>query len=304
MTDLLVIGASGQDGHFLLDQARAAGIDALGTSRQEREGFERVDPCDERELGVLLDRQQPRRIVLLAGQSSVGRSFADPRGTIRSHIAPVATCLEWMRTAAPDTRLIYAASGECFGARSAHDPAREDTPFAPDNPYAVGKCSGAMIVREYRRAFGLHAANAFLFNHESDRRPEQFVFGKLLAGLRRLQADGGGAPIELGNLDNIRDWGWAPDYAAAMLAMTRLDDPEDLVLATGTSVSLREAVEALVEAAGLSFAEAIRCDRADAERAHAATAQHADPGRARTAIGWTCSTPFPDLARRLMGGDA
>ncbi|MEO1922362.1 MAG: GDP-mannose 4,6-dehydratase [Sphingomonadaceae bacterium] len=298
--DLLVIGATGQDGYYLLDQARQHDLAVLGTSRRAVDGFAQVDPCKSDQLVSLLRHYAPDRIALLAGQSSVGRSYADPEGTILSHTEPLAACLKWIRDEAPGTRLVYAASGECFGPTEADKPASETMPFAPQNPYGEGKARGAAMVRKYRRDHGLHLANAFLFNHESPRRPEQFVFGKLLAGLARLRRDPAGAPIALGSLDYVRDWGWAPDYAAAMLTMTETERAEDLILATGRSVSLREAIQALVTAAGLDFDSAIACDTAPEAHAQHADSQYADPACARKTIGWTGSTPFPSLAEKLL----
>lgn len=295
--DALVIGASGQDGPFLLAAAERAGLSAVGTSRSGIGGAIELDPCDRGAVATLLDCLRPARIFLLAGQSSVRKSYDCPAETFDSHTQPVIACAEWMRASGRDTRLVYAASGECFGPRDASRPAREDDPFAPGNPYATAKAAGAMLVRQYCRDFGLHCANAFLFNHESPGRRVDFVFGKLIAGLRQIRTGERNEPIHLGDLSVRRDWGWAPDYAVAMLAMGELDGPADLILATGHTVRLSEAVAAIVAASGLDIAACVTsmADGADGD------AQFADPSRAAARIGWGGSTPFPALAGLLVG---
>lgn len=297
--DLLIIGASGQDGTFLGRLASERGIVWRGTSRTAQSGMETLDPCDERAVAALCDALAPRRIVLLAAQSSAGRSLHQPAATWQANVAPARAVCEWIRATDPSVRLVFAASGDCFGPRGKSSPAREDTPFAPKNPYAASKAAAAILVRSYRESFGLPLSIAFPFNHESALRGEGFVFGKVLAGLRRLRT-AGGPPIALGDLSVVRDWGFAPDYAAAMLAMSELDKPEDLVLATGHSVSLSDAVRALVDRAGLQWADAIAAPDARFSHHSAGDEQHADPSRACAAIGWTGSTPFPGLADLLL----
>lgn len=297
--DLLVIGASGQDGTYLGRLASERGISWKGTSRSGRAGLEALDPCDGAAVASLCDALAPRRIVLLAAQSSAGRSLREPAETWQANLVPVRAVCEWIRTTDPAVRLVFTASGDCFGARYRSTPAREDTPLAPANPYAASKAAAALLVRSYRQTYGLRLSVAFPFNHESGRRSEEFVFGKVLAGLRRLRGEGG-PPIALGDLSVVRDWGFAPDYAAAILAMSELDGPEDLVLATGRSVSLRDAIGALVDCAGLKWSEAIAAPDARLSHHGAGDEQHADPSRARDVIGWTGSTAFPNLAELLL----
>lgn len=297
--DLLVVGATGQDGTFVLDQASDRGLAVAGTSRSGGAGLFQLDPSDREDFSILCDCLTPKRIIMLAAQSSVGVSFADPVATWHANTLPVLAACEWIRCKSPATRLVFAASGECFGSRSIDRPAREDDAFRPANPYGAAKAAAASMVRGYREAYGLALSIAFLFNHESSQRDERFVFGKVLAGIRRLKA-GGIDRIRLGDLSAIRDWGYAPDYADAMLRMTDLVEPADLVLATGHSVSLRSAIESLLEAAGLSFGEAI--DEGNRQLSHHRRGddQYADPALARRLIGWTGSTPFPELAQKLL----
>lgn len=297
--DLLVVGASGQDGTLLGQIADARGITWAGTSRSAVAGLEQLDPCDLDAVSRLCDRLRPSRIILLAAQSSVGRSFREPAETWRANTQPVLAVCEWIRTRAPDVRLVLAASGECFGPRTASDPARETEAFAPVTPYGASKAAAAGIVRSYRDSFALPLSIAYPFNHESPIRPDTFVFGKVLSGLRRLRS-GGGEKIALGDLEVVRDWGWAPDYAEAMLRMSELEQPTELILATGRSVSLRAAIASLVCAAGLDWHEAIAAPDARLSHHAASDEQHADPSRAKKTIGWTGSTPFPDLAAKLL----
>lgn len=298
--DLLVIGASGQDGTFALRSAKDRSMHVVGTSRTSVSGLHELDPADPARVRDMCNALKPERILLLTGQSSVGRSIEEPASTIHSHIDPLLAVLEWMRGTRHGARLVYAASSEVFGTRSEGNPAHEGTVFAPANPYAVGKAAGVSILQEYRRAYGLHASAAFLFNHESTIRSERFVFGKVLAGIRRLRLDPASGPIELGDLSVVRDWGYAPDYAAAMLDMLNCDEPGDLVLATGRSVTLGEAVAALLETAGLDPDNATQHSTAGTAPRKLPDAQYADPSRAMARIGWSGSVGFPDLARVLV----
>lgn len=298
-TDLLVIGASGQDGTLMTRLAAAAGIAWAGTSRGGHGGLLALDPADASAVAALCDRLRPKRVVLLAAQSSAGQSFREPAETWRANTAPALAVCEWIRTRDPAVRLVFAASGECFGARTADRPARENDAFAPVTPYGASKAAAAMIVRNYRETYNLPLSIAYPFNHESPLRSERFVFGKVLAGLRRLRA-GAGAPIALGDLSVARDWGWAPDYAAAMLRMTELARPADLILATGRSVSLREAIASLVAVAGLTWDEAVAAPDAELSHHRDGDEQHADPTLAKCVIGWTGSTGFPELAAKLL----
>lgn len=299
-TDLLVVGASGQDGKIMLRIAGQAGIKVVGTSRAGADGLVSLDTGNSDAIDQLLDRMRPRRIVLLAAQSSVGASFKDPVGTWSANTRPVLAVCDWIRRRSPDTTLVFVASGECFGRRYRDDPACEDDPFRPSTPYGASKAAAASLVRGFREAFNLPLSIAYPFNHESSERDERFVFGKVLAGLRRLR-NGSDERIVLGDLSVVRDWGYAPDYVAAMLAMTEMPEPQDLILATGRSVSLRAAVEALVEEAGFSFCDVVQAGEVALSHHQVGDEQHADASRAKIAIGWSGSTPFPELAGLLMG---
>lgn len=297
--DLLVIGASGQVGRLLGEIANREGIAWKGTSRTGAMGLERLDPTDPDAVARLCGQLQPRRIVLLAAQSSVGRSFADPEATWISNTSPAMAVCEWIRTAGRSTRLVFAASGECFGSTSRDKPATERSPFLPNTPYGASKAAAASLVRAWRAAYQLHLSVAFPFNHESRLRGDGFVFGKVMSGLARLRR-GEGTPIVLGDLSVVRDWGWAPDYAHALLRMTEMPEPTDLVLATGVSVTLRSAISAMVDASGLAWEEAIADGDTQLSHHGKGDTQYADCSLARSMIGWTGSTGFPALARKLM----
>ena len=195
--------------------------------------------------------------------------------------------------------IVYAGSGDVFGETSAARPATETSAFVPLSPYADGKAQAVQIARQYRLAGDVRISIAHLFGHESPLRPATFLFGKLVAAIGRIAA-GDNSPITLGRGDIIRDWGWAPDYAAAMMAMAACEEPQELVLATGAPVMLRDAVSALFCAAGLNMDDHVRFDDPALIRDGEAASMVADPARARAAIGWTGSTPFPVLAERLL----
>ncbi|MFC4293985.1 GDP-mannose 4,6-dehydratase [Novosphingobium tardum] len=298
--DVLVIGASGQDGPYVMSAARRAGLTPLGTSRHGANGLIQLDPHDHSAVTRLLDRLRPERLFVLAGQSSVGRSYDCPAETVRSHTIPLLNCLEWVRLHGPQTRLVYTASGESFGPREAGRPAVETDEFTPVSPYASAKTMAAVLLDNYRRTYRLHASNAFLFNHESARRGTDFVFGKLLAGLRVLAEGSMTDRVQMGDLSVRRDWGYAPDYCEALLRMSDLATPQDLILATGHSVQLADAVEALVAAAGLTMESAVVSGSQQVQAYRPRDEQYADPSLAVRTIGWECSTPFPALAEKLI----
>lgn len=311
----LIVGGTGQDGSYLaqtllnlgfivhatsrsLDDAALANWRQLGIDGRIRQ--HRLDPTDMAAVAVFVAAITPDQLYVLAGQSSVGLSFSIPGETILSHVQPVVAACEAVYHHAPNCHVVVASSGEVFGETSANAPAREDSPFRPLNPYASAKVMVVEVARMYRERMGIKVSIAYLFNHESPLRPERFVFGKVRAGIAAIR-EGKADILELGNGDVVRDWGWAPDYCEGLARLARLDQPQEIILATGHSVSLRGAVAALLGDAGLDPERHVEWSRESVIRPSEARTMVADPAKARSLIDWNGSTAFPDLAIVLNG---
>ncbi len=268
MGKALITGITGQDGSYLAELLLAKGYEVHGLVRRSssfnRSRIEHLradasiygkslflhygDLSDATTLRRLFVKLQPDEIYHLAGQSHVGLSFELPESTMQEVAASCLTLLEIVRDVGRETRFYHAASSEVFGAvRSA--PQNEDTPMRPRSPYGCAKAFAANICAVYRDAYGLRACSGIAYNHESPRRGENFVTQKIAKAAARA-AIGYGGPLFLGNLSAERDWGSAPEYVDAMWRMLQLDEPRDLVLATGRSASVRDFARAAYGAAG------------------------------------------------------
>jgi GDPmannose 4,6-dehydratase len=267
----LICGVSGQDGAFLSRLLLNKGYRVYGTSRDAHGGtfsnlsrlgiLERIHllsmaPEDFKSVLVAMQTSQPDEVYFLAGQSSVGLSFEQPTETIQSFTLGTLNVLEASRMIKRPVKQYHAGSSECFG-DTAGVPATEVTPFSPRSPYAVAKVSAYWLVNNYREAYGLFACTGILFNHESPLRPHRFVTQKIIQSAKRIAA-GSGEILELGRLDIVRDWGWAPDYVEAMWLMLQQETPQDFLIATGESFSLQDFVSASFENLGLNWADHIR----------------------------------------------
>jgi len=305
----LIWGVGGQDGAYLAHLLLAKGYRVHGTSRgqavpdnlrrlgiADKVELHTVDPADAVRVGEVIAAAAPAEIYYLAGQSSVGRSFAEPEATFAGATLGLLNVLEAARREAPEAALLNAASGDCFGETVA--PATEKSRFRPRSPYAVAKCSAHLLIEANRVAYRQRACSAFLFPHESPLRPDSFVIGKLMAAIRRFAA-GDRAPLELGDLSVVRDWGWAPDYVAAMWAMLQRETPEDLILATGTSMRLEDFVAAAFATIKLDWREHVK-SVPGLRRPADIVEQHGDPSRAAELIGWRASLAGEELVQRLV----
>ena len=305
----LIWGVGGQDGAYLAHLLLAKGYRVHGTSRgqavpdnlrrlgiPDKVELHAVDPADAVRVGEVVAGAAPSEIYYLAGQSSVGRSFAEPEATFAGAALGLLNVLEAARREAPEAALLNAASGDCFGETVA--PVTEKSRFRPRSPYAVAKCSAHLLIEANRVAYRQRACSAFLFPHESPLRPDSFVIGKLMVAIRRFAA-GDRAPLELGDLSVVRDWGWAPDYVAAMWAMLQRETPEDLILATGTSMRLEDFVAAAFAAIELDWREHVK-SVPGLRRPADILEQHADPSRAADLIGWRASVAGEELVKRLV----
>ena len=199
-----------------------------------------MSPIDFRSILQTIKQSKPDEIYNLSGQSSVGLSFDQPVETFDSITVGTLNLLEAIRFSDNSIKFYNASSSECYGNSSI--PADEDTPFMPRSPYAAAKAAAHWIVSNYREAYNIYACSGILFNHESPLRPERFVTQKVVSTAVRI-ANGSKEKLNLGNLNVVRDWGWAPEYVVAIFLMMQLEKPEDFVIATGQSHSLQEFVE-------------------------------------------------------------
>lgn len=262
----LICGVSGQDGAYLSQLLLGKGYEVWGTSRDaQMSSFALLNQLkiadqvktlsmsltDFRSVLQVISKVQPDEIYNLAGQSSVGLSFDQPVDTFESITLGTINLLESIRFINPKIRFYNAGSSECFG-DTGENFADENTAFRPTSPYAIAKAAAIWQVSLYRKAYGLYAATGILFNHESPLRPERFVTKKIVATVCRI-ANGSDEKLELGNIDIRRDWGWAPEYVDAMWRMLAIDDPEDFIIATGETQSLRDFLRIAFEVVDLDW---------------------------------------------------
>lgn len=308
----LILGVSGQDGAYLSRLLLEKGYEVFGASRDafaaKFEGLTRLGIRQNLTLesvslsefsSVLgaLKRVEPDEIYNLAGQSSVGLSFDQPVDTLESITIGTVNVLEAIRISERPVRLYSAGSGECFGNLQTRA-ADESTPFRPRSPYGVAKAAAYWLVENYREAYGLFACTGTLFNHESPLRPDRFVTKKIVAAVCRIAA-GSSETLKLGNLDIVRDWGWAPEYVDAMWRMLQQERPLSMVIASGRSFSLREFVAHAFALVERDWTDHVEVDESlfrptDIEMGLA------DPSMAAREIGWKAAYAMPDVVRMMM----
>jgi GDPmannose 4,6-dehydratase len=315
----LVTGISGQDGSYLAEQLVQKGYEVHGLVRRSSSfNTERLDDLyrDPHESGVRLflhyaDLAEPTRLVKLVyelqphevyhlgAQSHVRVSFDTPEYTSEVTGLGTVRLLEAIRESGVQTRFYQASSSEMFG--SAPPPQSETTPFHPRSPYAVAKVAAYWITVNYRESYGMFATNGILFNHESPRRGETFVTRKITRALARIEA-GLQDKLYLGNLDAKRDWGYAPDYTDAMWRMLQTDEPDDYVVATGETHSVREFLEEAAEYMGLDWSECVEIDPRYFRPAEVDVLL-GDATKAKEKLGWEPTVTFSELVRIMVDAD-
>lgn len=308
----LICGVSGQDGAYLARLLLDRGYHVTGTSRdaqvasfanlsalgiRERVTLESMVLTDFRSTLQTLSKTQPDEVYNLAGQSSVGLSFQQPVETMDSIGIGVLNLLEAIRFLGRDIRLYNASSSECFG-DTGGKPADESTPFQPRSPYAVAKSAAHWLVVNYREAYGIRACNGILFNHESPLRPARFVTKKIVAGACAIKR-GEMKRLQLGNIDIARDWGAAPDYVDAMWRMMQLDNPTDLVIATGKTHTLEEFVAAAFEEVGLDWRSYVDVE-GSLKRPSDITYSAGNPAKADRLIGWRATSGMREVVQMMV----
>jgi GDPmannose 4,6-dehydratase len=333
----LVTGITGQDGSYLAEVLLDKGYDVHGIARRtslfnrarvedrvrqanaEGEVYELHygDMGDSSSINRILAEVRPSELYNLAAQSHVGVSFDQPEYTSDVDATGVLRFLEGIRSLKLDTRFYQASTSELYG-KVREIPQSETTPFHPRSPYGVAKLYGYWIVRNYRESYGMHASNGILFNHESPRRGENFVTRKVTLGLARIKA-GLQPTISMGNIDAKRDWGYAKDYVEMMWMMLQQDEPDDFVVATGETHTVREFIECASRVAGFDIrweGEGVEEVGRDANtgdvvvdinpkfyRPAEVEILRGDPTKAREVLGWSPKVKFAELVEMMMKAD-
>lgn len=303
----LVFGVSGQDGPWVARELDAAGYVVHGTHLHHAPDFPWIASSvsvdlsrDDVDVRDLLEAYGPRVVVFLAGRSSVAGSWNDPAATMAANVASYARVLDAVARVDPSIRVVHASSSEMFGQADAV--ITEATPLRPNSPYAESKSSAHRLGIDARDRSGINVANAILFNHESVRRPLPYVFRRISVGTAALSL-GLIDELVLGDLEVVRDWGYAPDYARAVTLIAQAPEPDDFIVATGVSVRLRDVVEAALASAGLPDRwDLIRIDPALA-RSGSSYAVHADPSRIREALGWEATESSAEVISLMVAHD-
>jgi GDPmannose 4,6-dehydratase len=309
----LITGITGQDGSYLAELLLAKGYQVYGmVRRSSTETFERIDHIRERLTLVQADLLDPTSLVQairevepgeiynLAAQSFVPTSWSQPVLTGEFTGLGVVRMLESVREVCPEARFYQASSSEMFG-KVREVPQNELTPFHPRSPYAVAKSYGHYITVNYRESYGLYAVSGILFNHESPRRGREFVTRKISDGVARIKL-GLATELRLGNLDAQRDWGYAGDFVKAMWEMLQQDEPEDFVIATGKTHSVREFLEIAFDHVNLHWQDYVVQDPRFMRPAEVDQLV-GDASKARQKLGWEPSVDFATLVRMMVDAD-
>lgn len=319
MKRALITGITGQDGSYLAELLLDKGYEVHGVIRRSSTfNTSRIehlykDPHDKTikfhlhygditdGVGIsnLVRDLEPHEIYNLAAQSHVKVSFEMPDFTAQVDAVGTIRLLEAIRAAKIDTKFYQASTSELYG--STPPPQSENSPFAPRSPYAAAKLYSYWVVRNYRDAYGLHATNGILFNHESPRRGETFVTRKITMAAARIKL-GLQSKLYLGNLDAIRDWGFAPEYVESMWRMLQKEDPEDYVVATGVGATVRDFCEVSFSALGMDYREYVEIEDRY-KRPTEVDALIGDPAKAEKNLGWTAKTHWKELAEIMVESD-
>jgi GDPmannose 4,6-dehydratase len=309
----LITGITGQDGSYLAELLLEKGYDVHGLVRRsssfntwridnirDRLDLHYGDLVDQNSLMRTLQLVQPDEVYNLAAQSHVKVSFEMPEYTTDVTAIGVLRVLDAVRALGLRTRIYQAGSSEMFGLIH-ENPQTERTPFHPRSPYGVSKVFGHWMAVNYRESYGLHVSNGILFNHESPRRGENFVTRKITMGLAAIRK-GKAKELRLGNLDAQRDWGYAKDYVEAMWLMLQREQPDDYVIATGETHSVREFLEEAFSHAGLDWKEFVKVDSKYFRPAEVDLLL-GDASKARKALGWQPKVTFKALVRLMVDAD-
>lgn len=315
----LIAGITGQDGSYLAELLLAKGYEVHGLIRRASTfNTQRIDHLykdphnpkanlflhfadltDGSRLTTLLSQIEPDEIYNLAAQSHVRVSFDEPEYTGDTTGLGTIRILEAIRQSVPEAKFYQASSSEMFGASA--PPQSEDTPFYPRSPYGVAKVYSYWITKNYREAYGIHASNGILFNHESPRRGETFVTRKITRAVARI-SQGKQHELFLGNLQARRDWGYAPDYVVAMWQMLQQSVADDYVVATGSDMSVQEFVQLAFAHVGLDWEKHVRFD-SKYTRPTEVESLIGDSSKATQSFGWKASVSPQELVGIMVDHD-
>jgi GDPmannose 4,6-dehydratase len=309
----LITGITGQDGSYLAELLLSEGYDVYGVVRRaSTENYERIehlrgqitllqaDLLDQSSLVQAIRESNPTELYNLAAQSFVPTSWAQPVLTAEFTAIGVTKVLEAMRAVNPEIRFYQASSSEMYG-KVLEVPQSEDTPFYPRSPYGVAKVYGHYITVNYRESYNLHASSGILFNHESPRRGLEFVTRKVTDGVSRIKL-GLATELRMGNLDSQRDWGFAGDYVKAMWLMLQQDTPDDYVVATGETHTVKELVQLAFDRVGLDWEKYIVIDPRFIRPAEV-DLLIGEPAKANKVLGWVPETSFQTLVNMMVDAD-
>ena len=313
MRTALITGITGQDGSYLAELLLEKGYRVVGVVRRSSTTpYERIahlvdrlelvsaDLLDQSSLTDVMHELAPDEIYNLAAQSFVQTSWTQPVLTGEFTALGVTRMLEAMKRAAPKARFYQASSSEMFG-KVQEVPQREETPFYPRSPYGVAKVYGHWITVNYRESFGLHAVSGILFNHESPRRGLEFVTRKVTDAVARISL-GKATDVRLGNLEARRDWGFAGDYVRAMWLMLQQDEPDDYVISTGDTFSVRQLCERAFAHVGLDYRDHVKHD-SRFDRPAEVDLLVGTSAKAEAKLGWKADVSFDALVRMMVDAD-
>jgi GDPmannose 4,6-dehydratase len=316
----LITGITGQDGSYLSELLTKMGYEVFGLERRvamedqklrHRKGITgTIIPCDITNYASVynaVEKVMPDEIYHLAAQSDVGYSFKDPFQTFDTNINGTLNVLEAMRILVPKSKMYFAGSSEMFG-DVLETPQTEKTPFNPRSPYGVTKCAGFQLCKNYREAYNMFICSGILFNHESPRRGKEFVTRKITSGIKAIM-DGKESKLRLGNMDAKRDWGFSGDYVRAMWLMLQHDVPDDYVVATNETHTIKEFVDEAFHVAnkileregklGFIPADCIEIDQ-NMMRPSDVQLLKGDYSKAKKVLGWEPNVKFKDLVKMMM----
>ncbi len=314
MKRALITGINGMDGSHLADLLLEKGYEVYGMERRTSspnrtntshlEGkitFINGDLTDQNSLVRCLKESDPQEIYNLGAQSFVGESWNTPEQTGDVNGLGVLRMLEAIREDGEDRKFYQASTSEMFG-RMVENPANENTPFYPRSPYGVAKLYGHWITKNYRESYDMFACSGILFNHESERRGIEFVTRKITDGIAKIHL-GLQDKIMLGNLDAKRDWGYAPDYCEAMWLMLQQNKPDDYVIATGETHSIREFLDVAFKYIGITKWDKYVGQDPRFMRPAEVDVLRGDSTKAQTELGWKPKTSFEDLVSKMVSND-
>jgi len=315
MKTALITGVTGQDGAYLVDFLLKKGYNVFGTYRrlstpnfwrlQYLNVFDKIDliPVDLIDMGSILEAikvSNPDEVYHMAAQSFVGASFEQPTSTGMITGLGTTRLLEAIRVVNPNIKFYNAATSELYGTVKV-EPQNENTPFSPASPYATAKLYSFWITSNYRNGYGIFTCNGILFNHESCLRGLEFVTRKISNGVAKIKL-GIEKTLEIGNLDTKRDWGFAQEYVEAMWLMLQQEKPDDFVIATNETHSVREFVGRAFEIVGLNWEDHIKSSKRFKRPLETGTLR-GDYTKAKQKLGWEPRTKFEDLVKIMVEED-